>query len=271
MRRLLPVLCSLALVSGVALGAPPEAFQLRRAPCVRGERWEVVTSTRVERDPRTTSPQLLAHGGEFTETTSRVRYALLDAGAGDRVRLEVAQAAQDLVACIGGRRVRETEPPRRAVLEGPARELLPGEVGPVSLLARGRVRVGEVWTSEATLPVGGVALVPVRLRTAVRAARREGKRALLRVTIQGRGQAVAPDGGRVEVELRGVLEVDPAAVDRPERATLVYRVAVRGGGGPPVATRTTVRVETRPLPGPQGAPAVVAESARGGLEGDRAR
>jgi hypothetical protein len=105
--------------------------------------------------------------------------------------------------------------------------------------------VGERWTTTGTLVAGGVAPVTLEIVYAVEdVVERNGER-LLRITSRGQGATPAADGATISVETQGVIFINPSCVDRPRKVALTYRFKISGGKGPDVATRTTVRLESK--------------------------
>jgi hypothetical protein len=235
---------------GLVLATPVQAeprktFELRPTQAKVGDAWSVRMSTRVERDPAVDRAAGRSPVQEFAETTSRVDCKVLRQDEDGRVQLQARYAPQTVLIAVGGEQTREEEPERTVTTWGQAEDLLGAEVGPASLAARERTHVGDTWTTDVRLPVGGLATIPMRFTYRVTAAKRDGDAPVLRVTCEGVGLAEADDGSRVQVQARGVLHLRPDQVDRPKKAVLVYRFRISGGGQPDVATRTTVRLETR--------------------------
>lgn len=243
LRSLIPM--ALVFVPTTLLGSPPEQFALEPSPVRVGGGWVMRTSTRVEEEPRLKGAQPKAL--DYAEASGEVRCKVLREAEG-KIELETHRAEERVTIVTGGETTHETRPSRK-ITEWGAREELVGvaEVGPTSLLARKQTHVGDTWTAEAELLVGGVAPVTLRFVYKVTAKKEAGGRTLLRIVTQGQGQAEAGDGSIVSVRAKGVMTVDPSQADLPRKVVLVYRFAVTGGPGPDAATRTTIRMETESL------------------------
>ncbi len=241
----------MGLLSGPALlvGAPPQAFELKRAPVEVGDGWSVRMSTRVEQDPVALGKE--ASDDDYVETSAAYRCRILDRNPKGEVQLETRFGQQTVDMLTDGEKTSESTPAKTLVEWGQAEELIaPTEVGPCSLLDRETVKVGDRWTTEGTLVVGGVAPVTLRVVYSVSGTvERNGER-LLRITTRGKGSTPAEGGATISVSTQGVIFVNPECADRPRRVALVYRFKISGGEGPDVATRTTLRLETKRLKTP---------------------
>jgi hypothetical protein len=250
--RVVPLLFVSLLAPAVLLGAPPQAFEFKQAEVKVGDGWIVRMSTRVEQDPAALAPAKglgtpsEGQSGDSVETATSYRCRVLDRNDQGEVQLETRFAKQTVVMVTDDETNTETAPARTITEWGqPSALIAPTEVGPCSLLDRKTVRLGERWTAEGTLLVGGVAPVKLRIIYSVEGVvERNGER-LLRITTRGKGSTPAEGGATVAVETKGVILVNPECVDRPRKVAMVYRFKISGGQGPDVATRTTVRLESK--------------------------
>jgi hypothetical protein len=250
--RIVPLLFVGLLAPALLLGAPPQAFEFKQASVKVGDGWIVRMSTRVEQDPDALAPEAGLQtpddekSADYVETATGYRCRVLSSNDQGEVQLETRFAKQTVVVVTDDETSKDTAPARTITEWGQPEVLVaPTEVGPCSLLERKSVRLGERWTTEGTLVIGGVAPVKLRVVYTVEGVVEKNGESLLRITTSGKGSTPAEGGATISVETQGVLLVNPECVDRPRKVAMVYRFKVTGGQGPDVATRTTIRLESK--------------------------
>lgn len=117
------------------------------------------------------------------------------------------------------------------------------------LAGRSEVRVGETWTADKKIPLGGVVLVPVHSTYKVVSIEKDERgREVVRIELSSEGVGTVPTSGiQMKVLGTGHALVDAAIADRPVEVKLAYRFVAEGGEGEDLETRTEITIKNTEL------------------------
>lgn len=230
-----------------------KTVKLARRGAVVGDRFRAELATRVER----LTPGAPAATKDVVATRSSYTCSILAKNPSGRFQTRLELDPEETTVEEDGRKTVTTNVARTVTLEASEDEtrLIPtrgmaAATGADALAERAEATLGETWTAEKKVPLGGAILVPVRsVYRVARIDRDERGRDLVRIELTADGEGGVPATGvRIKVFGRGHVVLDAARADRPVEVKLAYRFVAEGGEGSDAETRSEVSIKTSDAP-----------------------